>query len=114
MKKTFETIYYLYMDIIEKIYRTRLLREIINNVNKNYNEGNENLHDLEQDLYLELMGKRDLLEELDEKGHLKYYLSRMVCSNIGSKTSRYYYKYKKHLSMVDDYDFDKERKRFDR
>lgn len=86
-------------DIIEYIYKNKILSNIIKNVG--YKENKINLQDLEQDLYLELLNlKDDILVKLYESNNLNYYLSRLVVNNIVSKNSRYYYKYKKN-----NYDF---------
>lgn len=81
------------MNLIEKIAKEGTLRDIINNIGKS--EQKFNLDDLEQDLYIELIEKQDKLAEIEKKGQLKFYLTRIVQNNINSKTSRYYYNYKK-------------------
>ncbi len=77
---------------VEEIYRKNILRDIIKTVGKN--ENIENLKDLEQDLYLTLL-EENKIEYIDEK-EVKFYLTRIVLNNINSKTSRYYYTYKKN------------------
>lgn len=65
------------------------------------------MNDLEQDIYVELLEKDDdVIETLYNKNQLNYYLTRMVINNINSKTSRYFYKYKKDKlkqTKIDDY-----------
>ena len=92
-------------DIIAEIAETNLLRTIINNVAKNSKD--EDLKDLEQDLYLELLEKdEELIEYLYENDQLNFFLTKMVTNNINSKTSRFYYNYKKHKAnqiSIDEY-----------
>lgn len=84
-------------EIIEYIARSKLLNNIITQIGKG--EDPDNLKDLEQDLYIELLQKDNkLLSELYDKKQLNYYLCRAVINNIKSKNSRYYYIYKKHYN----------------
>ena len=83
-----------HIKIIEEIAKTGLLRDIIKNIG--FTEQKCNLKDLEQDLYVDLLEEPpNNLKELYNNGQLKYYLTRLVLNNIRSKTSQYYYKYKK-------------------
>lgn len=52
--------------------------------------------DLTQDILLELLDldSRKVIN-LYEKGQLRYYLMRVVRNNIQSKTSRFYYRYRR-------------------
>lgn len=82
-------------DIIGYIAEHNVLRGIIKNIAKNSND--EDLIDLEQDIYMTLLLKSpETIEELYDKQQLKYYLTRLVINNINSKTSRWYYLYKKN------------------
>lgn len=91
--------------VIKKIAESNLLSDIIKNVAKDSND--VDLADLEQDLYVELLEKdEDLIDYLYENNQLNYFLTRMVTNNIHSKTSRYYYRYKKNKlkqTTLDDY-----------
>lgn len=81
--------------ILEKIATERLVENIISNVTKNVND--EDLNDLAQDVYLTLMEKdEDLLMGIYERGQINYFLTRIILNNINSKTSRFYYIYKKN------------------
>lgn len=81
--------------IIEKIATEKLVETIISNVAKNVTD--EDLVDLAQDVYLTLMEKdEELLMGIYERGQMNYYLTRIVLNNINSKTSRFYYLYKKN------------------
>ena len=87
-------------EIIADIAKEGTLREIIRNVG---GTKDEDLRDLEQDIYLELLRKDvALLNTLREKGELKYYLAKIVKNQIYSKTSPYYHKYKKQNEKKDD------------
>lgn len=80
--------------IIERLANEKTIRTIIQNVAKDSND--PDLDDLEQDIMLELLEKdEELIDSLDEKGQLNYFITRMVMNNIMSKTSRFYYMYKK-------------------
>lgn len=80
-------------DIIEKIAKEKLVEEICNNIAKD----DDFVQDLCQDIYIELLAKPpEKIEELYKKKQLKYFIIRMVSNNFNSKTSRFYYKYKKN------------------
>lgn len=91
--------------IISNVAKTKLLSDIIHNVAKDNND--QDLKDLEQDLYIELLEKDDeLIEYMFENNQLNYFLTKMVVNNINSNTSRYYYRYKKNKlnqMPIDDY-----------
>ena len=81
--------------IIDKIAKDGVLDEIVNNVAKNVKD--EDLKDLKQDIYITLLEKdEELLEKIYERGQINYLLTRIVVNNINSKTSRFYYLYKKN------------------
>ena len=81
--------------IIDKIAKDGVLDEIVKNVAKNAKD--EDLKDLKQDIYLTLLEKdEELLEKIYERGQINYLLTRIVVNNINSKTSRFYYLYKKN------------------
>ncbi len=84
------------MNIYETIYREGILKNLIQNIGKL--EDDENLNDLEQDIYLHLMekGKEQQLQKMYDNGQIVYYLARIVSNQIHSHNSPYYYKYKKN------------------
>lgn len=86
--------------IISELADNKAIEEMILNV-KGVMEDDE--QDLAQDLYCDLLSKDDeLIESLYEKKQLKWFVARMVCNNINSVNSPYYYKYKKDkLSRVE-------------
>ena len=92
-------------EIIGKLAREGKVKEAINNIAKDSND--TDLFDLEQDTYIQLLEKDDdIIEKLYEDGQLMWYVTRILLNNIHSKTSPFYYRYKKNkvnqISM-DDY-----------
>ena len=79
--------------IIDEISKDKLVEEIVYNIG---DRGDEDLKDLIQDIYINLLEKEDnLIETLYSANQLKFYIIRMVVNNIHSKNSPYYTKYKK-------------------
>lgn len=80
-------------DIIAELAEQRVLDTIVYNIGGN---ADEDLQDLIQDLYIDLMGKPDeLIESLYESNQLKFFITKMALNNIRSKNSPYYANYKK-------------------
>lgn len=83
--------------IINEIANDGLIEEIIGGITYSKFENNENLKDLAQDIYLQLLQmSTDKLNELYDKGQLRFWIARIVVNSIHSKTSPYYYLYKKN------------------
>ena len=79
--------------IIDEISKQKVVEEIVYNIG---DKGDEDLKDLIQDIYINLLEKEDnLIETLYATNQLKYFIIRMVVNNIHSKNSPYYTKYKK-------------------
>lgn len=79
--------------IIDEISKDKLVEEIAYNIGS---KDDEDLKDLIQDIYINLLEKEDsLIETLYSTNQLKFYIVRMVVNNIHSKNSPYYTKYKK-------------------
>ena len=79
--------------IIDEISKDKVVEEIAYNIG---DRGDEDLKDLIQDIYINLLEKEDnLIETLYNTNQLKFYIIRMVVNNIHSKNSPYYTKYKK-------------------
>ena len=53
------------------------------------------LKDLSQDIYVSLLEQQERIEAMTSDEQLLY-IQRMVFNNLKSKTSRYYYRYKKY------------------
>ena len=79
--------------IIDEISKDKVVEEIVYNIGS---KDDEDLKDLIQDIYINLLEKEDnLIETLYNTNQLKFYIIRMVVNNIHSKNSPYYTKYKK-------------------
>ena len=79
--------------IIDEISKQKVVEEVVYNIG---DKGDEDLKDLIQDIYINLLEKEDnLIETLYSENQLKFYIIRMVVNNIHSKNSPYYTKYKK-------------------
>ena len=98
--------------IINEIANGGLVEEIIQGVSYSKFENTENLKDLTQDIYLQLLQMRtDKLNDLYTKNQLRYWIARVVVNSIHSKTSPYYYQYKKEQRQsvnINDIDIDDE------
>ena len=80
-------------NIIDEISKNKIVEEIVYNIG---DRGDEDLKDLIQDIYINLLEKEDsLIETLYSTNQLKFYIVKMVVNNIHSKNSPYYTKYKK-------------------
>ena len=98
--------------IINEIANNGLVEEIIQGVSYSKFENPENIKDLAQDIYLQLLQMRtEKLNELYDKGQLRYWIARIVVNSIHSKTSPYFYTYKKEQMQsvsISDIDIDNE------
>lgn len=82
-------------NIIDEISKNKLVEEIVYNIGS---KDDEDLKDLIQDIYINLLEKEDnLIESLYSTNQLRFYIIKMVINNIHSKNSPYYTKYKKQL-----------------
>lgn len=86
--------------IIKKLAEEKTIETIIKNVAKT---DDDTLQDLAQMLYLDLLEKKDeTIITLYQEKKLQYFLTRMVINSINSKTSRYYYLYKKYNDITEE------------
>lgn len=77
--------------IIQELYKNKTIANLV----YRYNENEENLKDLEQDIWLLITTlPSDLLEELYNNGKLTNWISATVKNQVKSKTSHYYRQYK--------------------
>ena len=94
--------------IINEIANGGLVEEIIQGVSYSKFENTENIKDLAQDIYLQLLQMRtDKLNDIYTKNQLRYWIARIVVNSIHSKTSPYFYTYKKEQMQsvsIDDID----------
>ena len=99
-------------EIINEIADSGLVEEIIDGVSYSKFEIKENLKDLAQDIYLQLLQMdTKKLNDLYTKNQLRYWLARIVVNSSHSKTSPYYYQYKKAQMQsvsISDIDIDDE------
>lgn len=87
---------------MEKIYETtyEYVKEIVNNIAP----ADPDKYDLIQDVALIILEKSpNFILELHKKGHLKYYIARVIMNNLFSTSSPYYCKYKKYRNTIDIY-----------
>ena len=98
--------------IINEIANVGLVEEIIQGVSYSKFENKENLKDLTQDIYLQLLQMDNTkINELYFKKQLHFWVTRIITNNIHSKTSPYYYQYKKvqrQSVSIEDIDIDNE------
>ena len=98
--------------IINEIANGGLVEEIIQGVSYSKFENTENLKDLTQDIYLQLLQMDNAkINELYFKNQLRFWVTRIITNNIHSKTSPYYYQYKKEQRQsvnINDIDIDNE------
>lgn len=88
-------------EIMEELFKSGKVREIIENIGKNNNYDNT-YEDLEQDIYLSLMQKPEhIITSLYECDELRFYIARMVANNLNSVTSPYYYTYRRYSKKTD-------------
>lgn len=98
--------------IINEIANNGLVEEIIQGVSYSKFENTENLKDLTQDIYLQLLQMDNAkINELYFKNQLRFWVTRIITNNIHSKTSPYFYTYKKEQMQsvnIGDIDIDDE------
>lgn len=83
-------------DIIEEWARNKRVENIIYTL-KISGENPQDIEELIQDTYMALLETDDdRIKTLYEKNQIDFYLLRFLKNNLYSKTSRYYYKYKKN------------------
>lgn len=102
-------------EIINEIANSKIVEEIIGGITYSKFENTENLKDLSQDIYLQLLQMDNTkINELYIKGQLRFWIARILTNNIHSKTSPYFYTYKKAQRQsvsIDEIDTDNERHR---
>lgn len=86
--------------IVEQLAKDKLVEHLVSKyapLSKPY------IKDLAQDIYIELLNKPEwLLMHLIENEEIEYYIRRIIKNQLFSKTSRYYYNYKKFLEKTDE------------
>lgn len=94
------------MTTIEKIAKERLVEDIIAIMRITKRESRFDLDDLTQDIYISLIEKgEEFLSDLySRRKELEYFIMRMVANNINSRTSPYYFKYKRFLPQPEEWE----------
>lgn len=85
--------------IIEQIAKNKTVETMVDNmaVPDLYRD------DLIQEIYLILLQyDEDKIQEIWDKGDMNFFISKLITNNYNSKTSRFYYKYKKYYKEKDD------------
>lgn len=80
--------------IVTQLYKQKVVRQIIQNLSHG-RESPDNLKDLEQDIYIEILTSKADIEGMYQRGELNYWLAGVIQRQMHSKTSKYYYTYKK-------------------
>lgn len=99
-------------EIIAEWAAQRKVEQILMNIIKRH-QLSDYEEDLAQDIYLTLLKDPDeKIISLYEKNQSNYYISRLLSNNVNSRTSRYYYLYRRFrlnsepIRYVDDRDDD--------
>ena len=95
-------------NIITELEVMGIMDNLISNITKTTTEREDTVKDLKQMCYLTLLEKDEQeVIGMYKKGQLLYYIARILTNNYYSKTSPYYYQFKKLLNNsidIDDYD----------
>jgi len=85
-------------EIVEKLAKDKFIENIVfNNIIKS-----PYFEDLCQDLYIDLLSKKDdLIVKLYNNDSLEYFIRKMITNNIFSKNSPYYKKYKEFRKITE-------------
>jgi hypothetical protein len=74
------------------------LKEVAYNINPDTNKADDAVSMVIESM---LNMDRNTLQDIYDKGGLLWYAIRCITLNLGSKTSRYYYKYNKYYEKID-------------
>lgn len=87
-----------WVNIVSHIAQTQTIEAIIKQINDNSNYSS----DLSQDMYLSLLTHKqpDKLKAIFVKGDIKFYLTRIVLTQIKSSSSETWHRYRKGLSKT--------------
>lgn len=89
-------------EIVQKLYKEHIVQNIIFNISHGMETG-ENLRDLEQDVYLILLGKPEkFIQDLFENNEINFWIANVVYTQLRSSTSPYYRQYKKFKDVSRD------------
>lgn len=88
-------------EIIEKWYRERVVQDIVKKFKGS--STNSKWDDLEQMIWLELLEKDDkLIEHLETTNTYRYFIARMIKTNVTSIEGRFYYKILRYSKTTTD------------
>ena len=91
--------------LIHEIAQNHIVEKMINKIANSSDVRLGFLHDLAQDIYLILLEQQDRIENMPTTEQVRY-IQRVVFNNLKSKTSRYYYNYKRHEEKKRPYIYD--------
>lgn len=74
-------------------------RDIALNIAKDINRAEDLLH---ESLLVILEYDQDKVKRMEDEGTLSFFISRIMANNYHSKTSKYYYKYKRYYQLFSD------------
>lgn len=95
-------------EIVGLIARSGIVENLIATMRASVGEDKDNLKDLAQDLYFDLLSKpEELIQSLWESGEYKFYIARMIVNNICSSTSMYDKTYRRKIVLENVGDNDK-------
>ena len=80
-------------EVMTELYKSNFVRNVIQKIGRE--EQQHNLQDLEQDIYVTLLESGDKIVTMYEDDTLPFFITRIILNNINSKTSQYFYTYKK-------------------
>ena len=94
-------------EILSELEKIGVMDNIIRNITKTDPKRDDTIKDLKQMVYMALLEKpEELVVDLYGKGQLIYYISRIAMNQWNSKTSPFYYTYRKLMNNsidIDDY-----------
>ena len=91
--------------LIHEIAKNHIVEKMINKIADASDKKLGFLKDLSQDIYEILCQQRDRIENMPTTEQLLY-IQRVVYNNLKSKTSRYFYNYKRYEAKKRKYKYD--------
>ena len=91
---------------IHEIAKNHIVEKMINKIADSNDVRLGFLKDLSQDIYVILLEQQDRIENMPSTTEQLLYIQRVVYNNLKSKTSRYYYNYKRYEEKKRKYKYD--------
>ena len=91
--------------LIHEIAEKHIVEKMINKIADASDVRLGFLRDLSQDIYVILLEQQDRIENMPTTEQLLY-IQRVVYNNLKSKTSRYFYNYKRYAEKKRSYKYD--------